>query len=194
MRLTAICVYLLGILRFSDGEFRFASYYGDHMVLQRAPERAVLWGFGPDDAKVTIYLSGQAAAPAVSVFTGIWRVTLVPVQAGGPYNVTAVFQNQSITLTDVLFGDVWLCGGQSNMAFTTSQVFNASEEMALASEFPHVRIFMASLEQSHTELIDLAGLEVPWSVPTGGMDVPLHFCCCLHLNPFDCWKKRLKIV
>ncbi|XP_010891583.2 sialate O-acetylesterase isoform X2 [Esox lucius] len=150
-----------------DGEFRFASYYGDHMVLQKAPERAVLWGFGPDDAKVTIYLSGQAAAPAVSVFAGIWRVTLVPVQAGGPYNVTAVFQNQSITLTDVLFGDVWLCGGQSNMAFTTSQVFNASEEMALASEFPHVRIFMASLEQSHTELIDLAGLEVPWSVPTG---------------------------
>ena len=55
--------------------------------------------------------------------TGIWKVSLDPVGAGGPYNVTVFLKNgYSITLTDVLFGDVWLCGGQSNMAFTTSQV------------------------------------------------------------------------
>lgn len=50
------------------------------------------------------------------------------------------------------------------------KVFNASEELALASKFPQVRIFMAALEQSYTELTDLAGVEVPWSVPTASMD------------------------
>ncbi|XP_045559355.1 sialate O-acetylesterase [Salmo salar] len=118
---------------------QFASYYGDHMVLQKAPERAVLWGYGPDDTEVTVFLSGGPFtnnAPAVSVAAGKWRMTLDPMEAGGPYNVTAVLQNNhSITLTDVLFGDVWLCGGQSNMAFTTSLVFKASEELALASKF-----------------------------------------------------------
>lgn len=54
--------------------------------------------------------------------TGIWRISLEPVDAGGPYNVTAAVQNSTATLTDVLFGDIWLCGGQSNMYFETSQV------------------------------------------------------------------------
>lgn len=52
-------------------------------------------------------------------------MTLDPVKAGGPYNVSAVEQSGGggkVTLIDVLFGDVWLCGGQSNMAFTVSQV------------------------------------------------------------------------
>lgn len=56
------------------------------------------------------------------VCAGTWRVTLQPVEAGGPYNVTAVTHNATATLTDVLFGDVWLCGGQSNMYFKMSQV------------------------------------------------------------------------
>lgn len=53
---------------------------------------------------------------------GIWRVTLDPVEAGGPYNVTAAAQDSTAALTDVLFGDVWLCGGQSNMWLQTSKV------------------------------------------------------------------------
>lgn len=54
--------------------------------------------------------------------TGIWKVILDPVQAGGTYNLTALQGESKIFLTDVLFGDVWLCGGQSNMAFTLGQV------------------------------------------------------------------------
>lgn len=53
---------------------------------------------------------------------GIWKAILDPVQAGGPYNLTAVQGGSKILFTDVLFGDVWLCGGQSNMAFTLGQV------------------------------------------------------------------------
>lgn len=61
----------------------------------------------------------------MTVFTGIWRVSFDPVEAGGPYNVTAAIESSTITLTDVLFGDIWLCGGQSNMYFRTTQVGRA---------------------------------------------------------------------
>nr|XP_046246305.1 sialate O-acetylesterase isoform X2 [Scatophagus argus]XP_046246306.1 sialate O-acetylesterase isoform X2 [Scatophagus argus] len=140
------------------------------MVLQKSPEKAVLWGYGPESAQVTISLSGllKHRTWQVTVTKGIWHVTLDPVEAGGPYNVTAAVQKSTATLTDVLFGDVWLCGGQSNMYFKTSQIFNASQEMALAAKYPHVRTFMVALNLSETELTDLIQVQLPWSVPTAG--------------------------
>lgn len=58
--------------------------------------------------------------------SGVWKVTLDSRGAGGPYNITATSKvdnvMKTITLEDVLFGDVWVCSGQSNMQFTVSQV------------------------------------------------------------------------
>ena len=51
-----------------------------------------------------------------------WMVSLDPMEAGGPHVITATAGNVSITLNDVLFGDVWICSGQSNMHFTVAQV------------------------------------------------------------------------
>ncbi|CAB1431008.1 unnamed protein product [Pleuronectes platessa] len=85
-----------------DGCLRFASYYGEHMVLQRSPERAVMWGYGPDGGHVTVSLSGpvnQKTSP-VPVIEGVWQVTMNPVDAGGPYNVTAATEGSTATLTD----------------------------------------------------------------------------------------------
>ncbi|MCJ8733554.1 hypothetical protein PDJAM_G00224870 [Pangasius djambal] len=171
----AVILSFFGNLSVGD-EFRFASYYGQHMVLQRAPEKAVVWGYGTTGAEVQISLAGpqNEQVNSVPVLDGIWKVILDPVQVGGPYNLTATQRGSKIVLTDVLFGDVWLCGGQSNMAFTLGQVYNASEELAMATKFPNVRVFQAALEMSSVELTDLAGVEVPWSRPTpeilGGKD------------------------
>ncbi|KAF4091770.1 hypothetical protein AMELA_G00040650 [Ameiurus melas] len=171
----ALILSVFGELSEGD-EFRFASYYGAHMVLQRAPEKAMVWGYGTTGAEVQITLAGpqNEQVKSVPVREGIWKVTLDPVLAGGPYNLAAVQKGNKIVLTDVLFGDVWLCGGQSNMAFTLGQVYNASEELAMATKFPNVRVFQAALVKSSVELIDLAGVEVPWSRPTpeilGGKD------------------------
>ncbi|XP_028275015.1 sialate O-acetylesterase [Parambassis ranga] len=164
-----------------NGTLRFASYYGDHMVLQKSPERAVVWGYGPEGAQVTLFVTGPInhKPSAVTVTKGIWRVTLDPVDAGGPYNVTAAFQGCTATLTDVLFGDIWLCGGQSNMYFKTSQIFNASEELTLAAKYPHVRTFMAALNLSESELTDLIKVELPWSVPTASVVAEFSAVCWL---------------
>ena len=57
---------------------------------------------------------------------GVWTVTLDAQDAGGPYTITAMSKmgtsTISVLLEDVLFGDVWICSGQSNMQFTVHQV------------------------------------------------------------------------
>lgn len=159
-----LCVHITD----THAKLRFASSYGDHMVLQKSPAKAMLWGYAPEGTQINICLSGppQQEATAVADGEGMWRVSLEPVEAGGPYNVTAASNKETVTLTDVLFGDVWLCGGQSNMEFPTSRIFNASEELRLAADFPHVRFFMVALTHSETQQTDLMAVALPWSVPT----------------------------
>ncbi len=70
----------------------------------------------------------------MNVLTGIWRAMLDPVEAGGPYIVAVFTKNSTATLKDVLFGDVWLCGGQSNMYFTLAEVERANRTPACLSD------------------------------------------------------------
>ncbi|XP_073513483.1 sialate O-acetylesterase [Phyllobates terribilis] len=170
-----ILLLLGALLTSAEAAFRFASYYGDHMVLQQQPARAVVWGYGEVGARVTVTLQRgidtfSKTAVIVHGDVGVWKVLLDPMDHGGPYHLVAqqTFKQQitSLHLDDVLFGDVWLCGGQSNMEMTVSQIFNASEELARAACYPNVRLFTAALESSDTELLDLAKVDLEWSVPT----------------------------
>ena len=52
----------------------------------------------------------------------MWSVTLSPIIAGGPFGVQVDIGAASLILQDVLFGDVWICSGQSNMEFHVQQV------------------------------------------------------------------------
>uniref|UniRef100_A0A8C5TDD5 Sialic acid acetylesterase n=1 Tax=Malurus cyaneus samueli TaxID=2593467 RepID=A0A8C5TDD5_9PASS len=106
----------------------FASYYGDHMVLQKKPSGAVVWGHGDLGAVVTVTLSGAGGliimekTAHVKGPSGTWTTLLDPMNAGGPYALTAEQGRENVTLRDIYFGDVWLCSGQSNMAMTVLQV------------------------------------------------------------------------
>ncbi|CAL8360884.1 unnamed protein product [Merluccius merluccius] len=161
-------VALFASLSNCEENLTFASYYGHHMVLQKSPDRAVVWGYGAEGEQVKVTLSGPGpqTTPPVTVTQGIWKVTLDPVEAGGPYSVMATMNNLTVTLTDVLFGDVWLCGGQSNMCFETYKVFNGTDELNLAAQYPNVRIFMAGRHEDEQEMNDLAEVEQEWSLPT----------------------------
>ncbi|KAM6295715.1 sialate O-acetylesterase [Aegotheles albertisi] len=149
----------------------FASYYGDHMVLQREPAGAVVWGYGEPGATVTVTLSrdGGIAMKKTALVrgpSGTWTTVLDPMAPGGPYVLAAGQGSANVTLRDIYFGDVWLCSGQSNMAMTVLQVANASQELAAAARYPHVRLFAAARSLSHQELEDLEGIDLPWSIPT----------------------------
>ncbi|XP_043532897.1 sialate O-acetylesterase isoform X1 [Chiloscyllium plagiosum] len=153
--------------------FRFGSYYADHMVLQKEPGRAVVWGYGAVGAiiRVSVRTDNNTLTHEVTrVNQGVWNVFLRPFGPGGPFWIIAE-QNYSrrverIVLKDVYFGDIWLCGGQSNMEMTVLQIINASEVLSLASHYPYIRLFQAGLSESAEELNDLDSIAVQWSIPT----------------------------
>jgi sialate O-acetylesterase len=71
---------------------------------------------------------------------------------------------ETITLNDVLFGDVWVCSGQSNMGFSVNRMFNASIEIENAYKYPKVRLFTASDAVAYTPQEELIRVAMPWSV------------------------------
>ncbi len=93
---------------------RAAAIFSDHMVLQREKPVAV-WGDGKDGTRVTVTLGGHSASGTVS--GGKWRVTLPPMPAADGLTMTVQSGAVVITFSDIAIGEVWLCGGQSNMEF-----------------------------------------------------------------------------
>ncbi|XP_051012155.1 sialate O-acetylesterase [Acomys russatus] len=158
-------------------DFRFASYIDNYMVLQKEPSGAVIWGFGTPGATVTVTLcQGQETimkkVTSVKASFNTWTVVLDPMRPGGPFEVMAQqtlgTMNFTLRVHDVLFGDVWLCSGQSNMQMTTLQIFNASKELSDTAAYQSVRIFSVSPTQATEELEDLAKVDLSWSKPTAG--------------------------
>ncbi len=119
------------------GEVALPAVFGDHMVLQRGV-RIPIWGSGQPGAAVTVTLDTQRAVATVDR-SGKWQVTLGPLPAGGPYTLTVQSGGQSLSVRDILLGEVWLCSGQSNMQFGLSSAKNAREAIAQADR-PRLRL------------------------------------------------------
>lgn len=127
---------------------RLPALVGNHMVVQRAAP-VPIWGWAAPGEQVTVMFRGQAysATPAA---TGKWQLTLPATPAGGPYVMTVQGQN-TLTIQDILVGDVWLASGQSNMELPLRDknapnsgayplVINAEQDVATA-DFPQIRQF-----------------------------------------------------
>ncbi|WP_367871239.1 sialate O-acetylesterase [Luteolibacter sp. Populi] len=109
--------------------------FTDNMVLQRDQADAV-WGWTAPGAAVKVSIAGKATEGKAGP-DGKWLVTLPPLPAGGPYALN-VEGPQTVTLQNVLVGDVWLCSGQSNMEWVVKNSTNADAEIA-AADFPQIR-------------------------------------------------------
>ena len=144
-----------------------AAAFGDHMVLQRAPLASVIWGATTPGARVTSTFDGKAYV-TIADANGVWRQQLPPTPASTtPRTLTFVGERagESATLRDVLFGDVYVCGGQSNMVFATSAITNASAEIASADLHPSIRLFTVGQKtQAEYPAPDLQTVEQPWAV------------------------------
>ena len=91
---------------------RLAAVFGEHMVLQQGKPIAV---FGEADGPVDITLAQHSVKAACEGGRFLARLPALP--AGGPHKLTVRCGQESVTLGDVMVGEVWLCGGQSNMEF-----------------------------------------------------------------------------
>jgi sialate O-acetylesterase len=85
--------------------------FNNHAVLQRGIKIPV-WGTASEGEKVTVSMNGQTVSTDAQ--NGKWEVSLQPMNAGGPYTMT-IQGNNTITLNDIMVGEVWLASGQSNM-------------------------------------------------------------------------------
>jgi sialate O-acetylesterase len=111
--------------------------FTDHLVLQRGV-RFPVWGWTTPGARVGVRMNGREAS-AIADSRGRWTARLGPFEAGGPYTLE-VSGPRSVTLKDVLVGDVWLASGQSNMEMGLTQVGDAEAEVARA-DHPLIRLF-----------------------------------------------------
>lgn len=141
--------------------------FSDHMVLQRDLPLP-LWGSAPAGQMVTASIAGKSASSAADE-DGKWRIELPPLPAGGPFKLD-VSAGISLSYSDVLVGEVWLCAGQSNMDFTLAStakrsyagVANSADEIAAANH-PQLRMFTAEWTMHEAAQRDVVG---EWSVCT----------------------------
>lgn len=122
----------------SQAQVRLPQLVRDSMVLQR-DVNVKIWGWAKSNEKVVVHFNKKKYQTKADV-EGNWSVFLPPTKAGGPYSLDIVASN-SITLKDILFGDVWLCSGQSNMVHQMNiHDVTYAKEIAQAN-YPQIRQF-----------------------------------------------------
>jgi sialate O-acetylesterase len=123
----------------------------DHMVIQRGLPGHV-WGMATPHEAVSVTFRGETKSGTADD-DGRWGVYLSPGEAGGPFALTIKASN-TITLNDILVGDVWVASGQSNMEFAMTSLANPDAEIA-AAQFPKIRIFMVKHHPADYPLEDV---------------------------------------
>lgn len=109
---------LLAAQQAAPSGLRLPAILASHAVLQRGSE-APVWGWAPPGTLVRVSSSWGAAQDARSDADGRWRVALAaPPEGKGAQTIWIESPAGSATLEDLLVGEVWVCGGQSNMEWT----------------------------------------------------------------------------
>lgn len=108
------------------------------MVLQRGKPNTI-WGWAKAAQEIRVTIA-ETTVKTMTRDDGRWAVVIEPPAPGGPYTVV-IDGPQRVEFHDVLVGDVWLCGGQSNMEMGLGAARNGSEEVKAASH-PQIRLFV----------------------------------------------------
>jgi sialate O-acetylesterase len=146
-----VCVVAAGSWVWAD--VKPASMFTDNMVLQRQI-KAPVWGTAEPGEKVTVTV-GTYTGAAVTDKDGKWMVKVGPMEAGGPFEMVVAGKN-TVSIKNVLVGEVWMCSGQSNMAFGLSSATNGKEEAAKA-DYPGIRLFTVARVQADTPASECRG-------------------------------------
>jgi len=142
-----IAVSLLGFSLPAGAEIRLPAVFSDHAMLQRSKETS-LWGGASAGAKVVVRYAGRESSAAADA-DGRWKVALDLSQVSGKGSDLVVEeQGSSVTVRDVVVGEVWLSSGQSNMQFTLNSTDDGWEEIERSKD-PDLRWFMAEAGETY---------------------------------------------
>lgn len=130
---------LLGLFacRVARADPTLPAVFTDHCVLQQGQPVAV-WGRAEAGEPIKVVVAGRSAS-TITGDDGRWQVELPALKAGGPHVLT-VRGHATLKLRDVLVGEVWVCSGQSNMAWPLRAAKDAKAEIA-AADHPRIRLF-----------------------------------------------------
>jgi len=135
--------------------------FDSHMVLQRGKKVSV-WGKANPQKELTLNFNGQEKI-ATTDENGNWRIELDEMAAGGAYEMKIACDDDEIVFTDVMIGDVYLAGGQSNMAFRVASLTeDARAELAQDIDYPNIRYFDVARIISGGEFLNEK--DRPWTV------------------------------
>jgi len=141
MKVSTLCRLLTFVLASllstsTSAEVKLSSIFGDHMVLQQGQTNLV-WGKSEPGEKVIVSISDQQHSTTAGD-DGKWEVKLQSLPVGGPHELKIKGKN-TITYKDVLVGEVWICSGQSNMAWAVNHA-NDPELEKLTANFENIRL------------------------------------------------------
>jgi sialate O-acetylesterase len=153
------CLILVCLIGISQGYaqtngLRLASIFTDHMVIQQGMH-APVWGYANPGSTVTIDFAGfktQARADE----NGKWMVKMPMLTPGGPYEMT-ITAEKTLTLRDVMVGEVWVASGQSNMEWTVGMGIGPdTEKEKVDATHPGIRFFVVPRETAAAPLEDMS--------------------------------------
>ena len=163
IRLLFPCALLLiAFSTVAQADVKLPAIIGDNMVLQRAID-VPIWGWADPGEKVTVTL-GEQSKSTTACDEGKWMVRLDSLKEGGPTSMTIAGKN-TLTVKNILIGEVWVCSGQSNMGMSVSRSNNAEQEIA-AADYPEIRLFSVPLLGTQEPQYDCGGKWVVCSPET----------------------------
>ena len=160
-----VLIFCTGVLK---AEIRLPAIFGDHMVLQQQTDAAI-WGMATPKQAVNVVASWDNESYSTkSDKEGNWKLKVKTPAAGGPYTIS-ISDGASITLNNVLIGEVWICSGQSNMQMTMSgyrnqPILGANKTIA-TSRNESIRLFTVERTKSLDPQYDFPGI---WTECTPG--------------------------
>ena len=153
--------------------------FGDNMVMQRGKANAI-WGWSKPGDVLRVEIGGHTAQ-AKAGKDGRWQVKLQPPKAAGPWVMRVSGSSQTRDIKNILVGDVWIGGGQSNMALPLKFARDGDAEVKAANE-PEIRYFTVSGHAAyhHTDIIQGAWQVVSPSTADSVSAVGYYFARKLH--------------
>ncbi|MEL6941610.1 MAG: 9-O-acetylesterase, partial [Bacteroidota bacterium] len=154
-------LFFLGLIFSSSlfAQFELSTIFTDNMVLQRDTE-VPIWGWTNERTPIKVTFKNKSYEAKIDD-KGNWKVKIPATPAGGTYSVQIEQGGDKKLLKNILFGDVWVCSGQSNMEWTIQNSMRAKEEIANAND-PQIRHFKVALKGSNFPDAHLEG--GPWKV------------------------------
>lgn len=154
-----------------------ASVFSDHAVIQRDMP-APIWGVATPKSKVEVKIlkDGKSVFEVATIAddAGKWLTKTTPFSAGGPYSLSVSSTGEdALVVTNLLFGDIWICSGQSNMEMPYGWGLTRGKEDIENNTYPEIRLLNVP---NKTSIVSIEKFSAKWAVCTP--EVAKQFSAC----------------